>query len=374
MTTEVAEKITRIEEIEPDRGSSDEPRPLKQWSSRRNKYYPLKLKLFLRVLKQRKISWRKVWIVIWSTLAYHLKLTRGAPAPYILSIETWNECNAGCLFCRTKNGKIYDLNPKGSSIAKGKMPPEMAMEIIRQWQDDVLITVLYTNGEPLLYKELPKVIKFATDHRMATLISSNGLLFTKENARTLLEAGLDCIKIQLSGYTQDVYSIQIRYGNVERLKENIRMLAEMNEEGGYGTVIMIDYILYNYNRHQMELVKGFCKGLGLMINMRPGNPSGGLEKIEPALIDKEKLPLKVSCDYLWKVMQVNWNGDILPCCEAVVWSGAKPYETFKIGQTDVKRVWRSHAAISMREMMAIQGRKVMPMCRQCTRKGVCFKW
>lgn len=253
------------------------------------------------------------------------------------------------------------------------MLPEMAMEIIRQWKDDVLITVLYTNGEPLLYKELPKVIQWATDHRMATLISSNGLLFTKENARALLEAGLDCIKIQLSGYTQDVYSIQIRYGNVERLKEKIRMLAKMNEEGGYGTVIMIDYILYNYNRHQLGLVKNFCKELGLMVNMRPGNPSGGLEKIEPPLIT-EDLPLKISCDYLWKGMQVNWNGDILPCCEAVVWSGVKPYETFKMGETDVKQVWRSPAAISMREMMATQGRKVMPMCRQCTRKGICFKW
>ena len=212
MKTKVAEKIRRIEDIVSDQEHGNKPKPVKQRTDRRNKYYPLKLKLFLRVLKQGKISWRKVWIVIWSTLSYHLKLKKGASAPYILSIEIWNECNASCLFCRTKNGEIYDINPKDAGIAKGKMPPEMAMEIIRQWKDDVLITVLYTNGEPLLYKELSKVIQFATDHHMTTLISSNGLLLTKENARALLEAGLDCIKIQLSGYTQDVYSVQVRYG------------------------------------------------------------------------------------------------------------------------------------------------------------------
>ena len=349
------------------------PTEKKSLQRKRNQYWGLKFRLFWRALRMQKVSVRKIWNVALCNLAYFLKWKKGSVAPYILSVELWNECNAGCLFCRDEKGRIHDLNPVGTGISKGKMPVEMAKDIIRQLKDDILIAVLYTDGEPLLYQELPNVIAYATEQKVATLIATNGLLFTEENARAILEAGIDVIKIQLSGFTQDIYSVQIRYGEVERLKENIRMLARINEEGGHGTLILIDYILYNYNRHQLKLVKEFCAELGLMMNTRPGNPFGGLEAREPALV-KEPLPLKISCDYLWKVMQVNFNGDILPCCEAVVWSESKPYENFKLGETNVHEVWRGKAAQSVREVMRTQGRAGAAICAQCTRKGVCFKW
>lgn len=340
----------------------------------RNHYFRLQWSLFVRSVVTGKVSLRKLWNVFLCDVAYFFKITKGSPSPYILSLEPWNECNAGCLFCRDKKGKIHDLNPLGGGIIKGKMPSEMATQIIDQLKDDILCAVLYTNGEPFLYEDLARVIRFATDRRVTTVIASNGLLMNENNVRGVLEAGLDLIKIQLSGFTQDIYSIQIRYGEVEKLKENIRMLAEMNRQGKYGTVILVDYILYNYNKHQLPLVRQFCKELGVMMNVRPGNPAGGLELREPSLVDKTKLPLKISCDYLWKVLQLNFNGDILPCCEAVVWGGARPYETFKMDQTRVLDVWRGEAARKMREQMKTRGRSASPMCAQCTRRGVCFKW
>lgn len=341
--------------------------------SKRNNYVQMKVKLLIRVIKQRKISVRKIFNVFKCSLAYWTSWKEGAVTPYILSIELWNECNIKCMFCRDKKGVIHDVNPKGKGIAKGKMSKEMAKEIIGQLKDDVLITVLYTNGEPLLYPDLAEVIKSATDCGMATLISSNGLLFTEEKIHEVLGAGLDFIKIQLGGFTQDIYSVQISNGDVEKLKENIQMLSRINNEFNYGCQIMIDYISYNYNKHQFPFVKEFCNDLGLQVSRRPGNPSHGLEKTEKPQ-NVEELPLKMKCDYLWKVMQVNFNGDILPCCDAVVWSGLKPYDTFKVGETDVKKVWRSDSAMKMRETMATKGRGALDICSQCTRKGVCFKW
>ena len=340
----------------------------------RNNYFKLQIKLFLRSLATRKISLRKIWNVFLNDLFFLFKIKKGPPSPFILSLELWNECNAGCLFCRDKKGRIHNLNPNGvNEISKGKMPPEMAMEIIGQLKDDLLTVVLYTNGEPLLYPDLAKVIRYASDQRITSVISTNGLLFNEDNARAVLEAGIDLLKIQLSGFTQDIYSVQIRYGNVEKLKENIRLVAKINQEGKYGAIILVDYILYNYNKHQLPLIRQFCKELGVNMSVRPGNPAGGLENLEAPLVT-EKLPLSISCDFLWKVMQVNFNGDILPCCEAVIWSGAVPYDTFKLGQTSAKDVWRGEAAQAMREKMNADGRKGTTMCAQCSRKGICFKW
>ncbi len=339
-----------------------------------NQYLWLKFKLFLKAVQRRKLTARKLWNVFHCSLAYMMKWKKSAAAPFILSLELWNECNAGCLFCRDAKGLIYNVNPEApmkGAISKGKMPPAMAMDIISQVKRDALIAVLYTNGEPLLYKELPAVVRHATDNGVMTMIATNGLLFTEENARAILEAGIDLIKIQLSGYTQDIYGIQIRYGNVEKLKDNIRMLARLNTEGDHRALILIDFISYAYNQHQVKLVKQFCDELGVMMSMRQGNPRGGLEDREKAL---PTATLPMSCDWLWKAMQVNFNGDILQCCEAVIWSASKPYETVKVGQTNVLEVWNGKAVMAVREIMATRGRKAMPICAQCQRQGVCFKW
>lgn len=340
----------------------------------RNEYHNLKLQLFLTGLRNKKISFRKLWNVFVCTFSYWFKLPKSGRSPFILSLELWNECNAGCLFCRTKKGEIYNINPeqeKIGSISKGKMPPLMAMDIIDQVKEDVLIAVLYTNGEPLLYKELSQVVKFATDRHVMTMIATNGLLFTEENARDLVSAGIDFIKIQLGGFTQDIYGIQIRYGEVERLKENIRMLARLKKELNSPVLIMIDWITYNYNRHQIPLIKQFCRDLGLLLSFRAGNPNGGLEDKE-APLPKETLP--ISCDWLWKAMQVNFNGEILQCCEGVIWSNIKPYTTYQVGLSRVNQIWNGPQAISTRNLMATRGRKSMDICKQCQRAGVSFKW
>src|SRR6266850_2502297 len=97
----------------------------------RNLYLKLQLKLFFEVIKKGKVSLRKLVNVLLCDLTYALKWKKGAPSPYILSLELWNECNAGCLFCRDHKGKIHDINPQGTTpIAKGKMPAETAMDII----------------------------------------------------------------------------------------------------------------------------------------------------------------------------------------------------------------------------------------------------
>ena len=339
-----------------------------------NHYLFLKINLFFTALSIGKISLRKLWNVFVCSWAYTFKTKKSAVSPFILSLELWNECNAGCLFCRDGKGKIYNINPELPSlgtISKGKMPAEMAKDIIDQVKEDVLIAVLYTNGEPLLYKDLADVVKFSTQRKVMTMISTNGLLFTEENARALLVAGIDFIKIQLGGFTQDIYSIQIRYGEVEKLKNNIRMVANLKKELNSHAVILIDWITYQYNQHQIPLIRQFCKDNSLMLSFRQGNPRGGLEDKETPLPTST---LPISCDWLWKAMQVNFNGDILQCCEGVIWSNIKPYTTYATKESRVKEIWNGPAAQATRELMKTKGRGSMSICKQCQRTGVAFKW
>lgn len=307
--------------------------------------------------------------------AYWRKNPISAQGPYMLSLDLSNECNANCLFCRDARGVIPDVNPKGrtGTIPKGKMPLEMALDIIRQLKDYLLIAVLYTNGEPLIYKDLARVIQSATDQGVATMIATNGSLLTERKIEELLDAGLDFVKIAISGFSKDIYNVQVRHGDIEKIKSNIRLLVEKNKKGRFGTVIMIDYILYNYNQHELKLVQDFCRPLGIMLNVRPGNPKGGLEDQEPAL-SQAVLPLKGSCDWIWKAMQLDWNGDILACCECAVWSDTTRYGTFKIGVTNLLEIWNGHSAQKMRMLLNEKGRGAVSVCSRCERTSITFKW
>lgn len=293
----------------------------------------------------------------------------------LINLELGNQCNVNCLFCRTASGEIPDCNPDHPErfISKGQMSYETAADIIRQVSPYCFIAVLYTNGEPLLYPQIVELTRLATKYGLATMMATNGTLLNRDKAKALLEAGLDFIKIAISGYSQEVYGVEARYGNVEKVKTAIRDIAHLKKEGRYNTVIMVDYILYKYNQHELPQVRAMCQDLGVMLSVRPGNPKGGLEDQEPPL-STVALPLPMSCDWLWKAIQVDWTGDIQFCCECGTWGGTKPYVRFEPGLTDIKKVWNGPDAQNMRSMMRDQGRFCLPICKSCLRQGIIFKW
>jgi len=339
----------------------------------KNRYILLRIKILLTMLRKGKLSLRKIFNAIHCIVAYMFKLRSSAKYPFLMNFELWNECNADCMFCRSEKGEIYDQNPAGNGapIPKGKMPYEAYTAIIDQVQHHLLMDVLYINGEPLMYKELYQAIQYAADRKVATMIATNGTMLTEENIRKLLEAGIDFVKIALSGFTQEKHGIQVRHGDIEKIKASISNFIRINKEGNYGAVLMVDFMRYKYNEDEQPLVRKFCSDLGIMMNVRPGNRKG-VEDIEPEQ-DEGPVPFKVPCDWLWKIISVNWNGDLLPCCDCVVWSGAQAYARFEVGKTDIAQVWNGPEAQKWREIHTTIGRSAIPICSVCRRQGTAFK-
>jgi MoaA/NifB/PqqE/SkfB family radical SAM enzyme len=342
----------------------------------RNQYWTLKIKILLTALRKRKITPRKVWNVLSSSLSYWLQRERSGTLPVVLSLELGNDCNTACLFCRNEKGQIFDINPSKppfGGIPKGKMPVDMAEDVIQQVSQDALIAVLYTNGEPLLYQDLARVIRHCTQQGLASMIATNGQLLDRDNIKMMLNNGIDFIKVQLSGYTQGIYSVEVRFGDVEKLKDNIRLLVELRDSGQHDTIIMMDWISYTYNAHELPLVQEFCRELGIMLNIRPGSPRGGLEGKEASL-PTGPLPLKNSCDWPWKTLQLNFNGDILICCDGVVYSDSPTLAKFVTGKTSLAEIWNGPAFREVRQTLKTKGRGSILICAQCSRHGIHFKW
>ena len=349
----------------------------------KNRYIFLRIKIACSMLLKGKVTLKKLINATHCWFAQKFRFAKASAFPFMMNFELWNECNAQCTFCRTEDGEIYDLNPvnlEKAPIQKGKMSLDMYKDIIEQSMGHILIAVLYVNGEPLMYPDLYKAIKFASDRKVATLISTNGELLTEKNIKKLLDSGLDFIKIAISGFSQGIFEVQHRGCDIEKIKQNLKNLARLRDEGGYKILVMLDYIYYEYNAHEYQLALELGQKLDFIVGQRPGNLHK-LSEDHPDLAIHEKpqeetpqLPIKDLCDWPWKVMTVNWDGGIYPCCDYVVWGDQPPNDTFEVGKSNIKEIWNGSTVLDNRTTHMTKGRGGYDICSKCTRTGTAFKF
>ncbi|HSB91918.1 MAG TPA: radical SAM protein, partial [Flavitalea sp.] len=96
---------------------------------------------------------------------------------------------------------VFRTNQKSSNI-----PAAELIDIIARLNDLLqLETVRLTGGEPLLYPELPQVVKGVVQTGITDLsITTNGLLLDRK-AGELKEAGLQSVNISLDAVDQEVF-------------------------------------------------------------------------------------------------------------------------------------------------------------------------
>ena len=356
------------------------------YTGKKTKYLQQKIKIVLNLIKKRKVSFPKIFNIFVSWYSYLFKLNRSGKTPVVIDIELDNRCNERCVFCRNEKGEIFDINPKskpGQFIDKGRLDYGIFEEMVREVKKTTLLVIPYVNGEPFIYKHLDKVLRLLKDLKMGSMLSSNGLLLNKKNIDLILSEDLDQIKIHVSGFTNKIHQIQHRLGDVELIKKNLKDLSMEIKKRKSNLIVLVDYILYEHNKHEVDIFKKFNdKELGFDFNIRPGNPKGMEDSEKP---QPEVSAINIPCEWLWKVMTVNWNADLLPCCDYVTWNKVGGYANF-VGKENKKNAsslepsksiietWNGKKIIEMRKTHREKGRAPIPICSGCNKVGVEYKY
>jgi MoaA/NifB/PqqE/SkfB family radical SAM enzyme len=90
--------------------------------------------------------------------------------------------------------------------------------------------VLHGIGEPLLNKELPRIIRGLKDRNVHVLFNSNALLLTPGLARELVEGGLDEFRASLDAAGESTYAGVRCSKKFSQLIENLSVLTRMRRE------------------------------------------------------------------------------------------------------------------------------------------------
>lgn len=186
--------------------------------------------------------------------AIALEHTRMKSWRYFLEINS--VCNLHCPTCTKGNQEGYEHQT-------GLMQPLLMEQIIDKIaaENPAAIVFLYGNSEPFLHPQLPECIRAVKLRKLHVEFSTN--LNVLKRVDEVLAAQPDMIIISLSGFTQEVYVKGHAGGNIERVKDNMRRIAEVNSGTNPPVKILVNYHVYNDNAHEIEAMKQFAENLGL---------------------------------------------------------------------------------------------------------------
>jgi radical SAM protein with 4Fe4S-binding SPASM domain len=298
--------------------------------------------------------------------------------PVCLYLETTNRCN---LLCTTCPRTYEELEPEAD------MSWELFSRIVDQ-VPNVARVVLHGVGEPMLVKDLPRMIRHLKARGAYVLFNTNGTVLTAKRGRELCDTGLDELRVSLDAADARSFLLVRGKDYFNRIVRNVRAFTEMQareglerphvslwltglketiaqlpgfvriahdigvrevylqrlvffDEAAIGLARPDQALFERLSREQaehIEAAEALAKSLGLSFNA-----SGATEPGESLARATDSNPWSL-CRRPWTVMYITANGRALPCCIAPF--SQRGYENFTLGnatQQTLREIWNGPA-------------------------------
>ncbi|NOY90396.1 MAG: radical SAM protein [Deltaproteobacteria bacterium] len=136
--------------------------------------------------------------------------------PRRLHLEVTNGCNSLCTTC------VRTRAPEPTV----ELAPELVERLLAQLPE-LESAALQVNGEPLLYRPLPWLVRELVRRHVHVELNTNAITLEGEMARSLVDAQLPQINISLDGATASTYARIRGVDAFERVLRNIRHVLRL---------------------------------------------------------------------------------------------------------------------------------------------------
>lgn len=276
--------------------------------------------------------------------------------PFVVYIEPTNACNFRCQFCPTGDPDL--LRQVGRPVATMKLDRfQKVVDDLREFPRKLKLLSLYKDGEPLVHRQFPEMVRYARDAGVAERIwtKTNGSLLNPELNDRILDSGLDLICISVEGVSREAYKriadVDIDYDGFRRnLEDLFRRRGRMDV-----------YVKIADSGLTPEEVEKFYADFGpisthIAVENLMGWSYSGLKDFtlgtKPETYDGLPLVPKDICAYPFYVLAVNANGAVSVCGND--WS----HHTSVGNAFDapLRQIWNGPALHAFR-MMMLEGRR-----------------
>jgi MoaA/NifB/PqqE/SkfB family radical SAM enzyme len=155
----------------------------------------------------------------------HRSLTRALPGPVEAYFEVSNRCNSKCVTCPL----TFDPQERAHNLGFDEF-----VRLVEQ-MPDLQRAVMHGIGEPLLNRDLPRMIRHLKDRDVYVLFNSNVILMTEAKARDLIASGLDELRVSIDGSTPETYHKVRGVDAFERVLDRVALFTRVQRDIGAAT-------------------------------------------------------------------------------------------------------------------------------------------
>jgi radical SAM protein with 4Fe4S-binding SPASM domain len=296
-------------------------------------------------------------------------------------IETSRVCGMGCRFCPVGRG----LNDRAVQFMESNVFYK-AMEPLVPYLFEVH---LFNWGEPLLDPNIYNHIKFLSQRKVRTIISSNMMPYRPEAAKEMFDSGLDTLIAAIDGTSEETYRQYRAGGNFTQAIDAIRDIVKQKKISGRRSPRIIwQYVVFKHNQHQLKDAKDLAISLGVdELRYIPTSPSMDtevlrapkekLKELRPVLPDDKEFHLyregnsgggawgSRRCTYPWNGIVVRADGGVAVCCN----SYAKTYDVGNVKEKSILEIWNGPAMQNVRRAIRTKGKAGGGICQVCLSSG-----
>lgn len=277
--------------------------------------------------------------------------------PVSASIEPANYCNLSCPHCPTGR-KLIEKTDKRLSISDFK-------EYLDKLLPELMYLNLYFQGEPFLNKDLPEMIRYASDNGVFTCVSTNAIALTEDMVRRLSESGIGRLIICLDGANEKSYSTYRVGGDFNRVVQAIKFSVK------YKLPLEVQCLLLSTTEKEIDEIKSLCKELGVnrLVFKKaqfyddflvPENPKYLRYKRDKAGKLMPKAKLKNKCWRLFSTIVIDVDGNVPACC----FDKSAKYSFGNLKTSNLRDVWQGDKAVRFRKTI-LKNRKSIDICNNC---------
>jgi len=215
---------------------------------------------------------RKIVRIAYHALKWHFQYYLGKmPKPMAVGVFTTNRCNLKCSMC---------------SIWRDRKKTTLSYDQLKKLVDAVTPGCCYfsfSGGEPLLVKDIDRMISYAAEKIPYVHLVSNGLLMDVEMARRLKEAGLSEISLSLDGQKKWHNSIRGEDDSYDAVINAIDCV----KKAAPGMNIVLNTVLFPDAVEEARAAISLAKYLGVFIKIQPVNPHFQFEMADDLPLDPD---------------------------------------------------------------------------------------
>lgn len=288
----------------------------------------------------------------------YLKDVLPLDTPYTIILEPIRACNFKCIYCAYSTSKI---EPYIMSLELFKK----AIDGLSKFNNKLKTFQFIGLGEPLLNKDIYKMIDLIQDYAEIRTILTNGALLSESNIDKLLNTTLNEVRISLQGISEEDYYKNC--GTKIDLKYFLSNLSYLYKNRGDKKIFLkIPDIAINTNEKKekfYELFEDKCDHIifqKISPLQNPVNYSDIISDFSKTQYFEEVHRIKV-CHQPFMMMQILANGDVAPCCALDIY---KPI-IGNINNEDIYDIWNGNEMKKFRLMMLEEKRNTIKACEQC---------